>query len=55
MATITRSALWDALGQHLFERYIDIKTKECDQFKKQVAGWEIQSTWIFSKLLGWLF
>ncbi|MHC4622392.1 MAG: glutamine synthetase family protein [Planctomycetota bacterium] len=33
----------EALGQHLFERYIDVKTKEWDQFKKQVTCWEIDT------------
>ena len=33
----------EALGEHLFERYIDVKTKEWDQFKKQVTGWEIET------------
>jgi glutamine synthetase len=31
----------DVLGEHLFERYIDVKTKEWDEFKKQVTNWEI--------------
>ena len=31
----------DVLGEHLFERYIDVKTKEWNEFKKQVTGWEI--------------
>jgi len=31
----------EVLGEHLFERYIDVKTKEWDEFKKQVTGWEI--------------
>ena len=29
------------LGNHLFERYINIKTKEWDEFKMQVTSWEI--------------
>jgi len=33
----------DVLGQHLLERYIDVKTKEWDQFKKQVTSWEIET------------
>ena len=32
-----------ALGQHLFERYVDVKTKEWDEFKKQVTSWEIDT------------
>lgn len=35
--------LQDALGEHLFERYIDVKTKEWDEFKKQVTVWEIDT------------
>ncbi len=31
----------EALGNHLFERYINIKTKEWDEFKMQVTSWEI--------------
>jgi glutamine synthetase len=33
----------DVLGEHLFERYIDVKTKEWDEFKKQVTTWEIET------------
>jgi len=33
----------DVLGEHLFERYIDVKTKEWDEFKKQVTSWEIDT------------
>jgi len=35
--------LQEILGKHLFERYIDVKTKECDEFKKQVTSWEIET------------
>ena len=35
--------LQETLGQHLFERYIDVKTKEWDEFKKQVTNWEIDT------------
>jgi len=35
--------LQETLGEHLFERYIDVKTKEWDEFKKQVTGWEIDT------------
>lgn len=31
----------EVLGNHLFERYISIKTKEWDEFKMQVTSWEI--------------
>jgi glutamine synthetase len=30
-----------ALGEHLFDKYIDIKTKEWNEFKSQVTPWEI--------------
>jgi glutamine synthetase len=29
------------LGNHLFERYVNIKTKEWDEFKMQVTSWDI--------------
>jgi glutamine synthetase len=35
--------LQETLGKHLFERYIDVKTKESDEFKKQVTNWEIET------------
>ena len=31
----------EVLGNHLFERYISIKTKEWEEFKAQVTSWEI--------------
>jgi len=31
------------LGEHLYERYIDVKTQEWDEFKKQVTNWEIET------------
>lgn len=34
--------LRDALGGHLFERYVDIKTKEWNEFKTQVTPWETE-------------
>ena len=33
----------DVLGDHLFERYMDIKTKEWDEFRKQVTAWELDT------------
>ena len=33
----------NVLGEHLFEKYVDIKTKEWDEFKKQVTNWEIET------------
>lgn len=35
--------LQEALGRHLFERYIDVKTKEWGEFKQQVTNWEIET------------
>jgi len=31
----------EVLGNHLFERYVNIKTEEWDEFKMQVTSWEI--------------
>lgn len=31
----------EVLGGHLFERYVNIKTNEWDEFKTQVTSWEI--------------
>ena len=30
------------LGEHLFKKYIDIKTKEWNEFKMQVTSWELK-------------
>jgi glutamine synthetase len=35
--------LQEVLGEHLYERYIDVKTKEWDEFKQQVTSWEIDT------------
>lgn len=35
--------LQGVLGEHLYERYIDVKTKEWDEFKQQVTSWEIDT------------
>jgi glutamine synthetase len=35
--------LQETLGKHLLERYIDVKTKEWDEFKKQVTNWELET------------
>ncbi len=32
--------LRDTLGEHLFERYIDVKMREWGEFKQQVTAWE---------------
>jgi glutamine synthetase len=31
----------EVLGNHLFERYVNIKTREWDEFKMQVTSWDI--------------
>jgi glutamine synthetase len=33
----------EVLGEHLFERYLDVKTKEWDEFKQQVTSWELET------------
>jgi len=35
--------LQETLGKHLYERYIDIKTREWNEFKKQVTNWELET------------
>ncbi len=35
--------LQDVLGRHLFERYVDVKSREWDQFRTQVTPWEIET------------
>ncbi len=35
--------LRETLGEHLFGRYVDVKTREWDEFKKQVTNWEIET------------
>jgi glutamine synthetase len=37
------TVIQEVLGRHLFERYIDVKAKEWDRFKKQVTNWEIET------------
>ncbi len=32
----------DILGEHLYRRYINIKTREWNEFKMQVTGWEVE-------------
>jgi len=34
--------LRETMGEHLFEKYITIKTKEWNEFKMQVTSWEIE-------------
>ena len=33
----------EVLGEHLFKRYLDVKTREWDAFKKQVTPWEVDT------------
>ena len=33
----------EVLGEHLFERYLDVKKREWDEFKKEVTSWEIDT------------
>ena len=35
--------LQETLGEHLFEKYIEVKTREWDAFKQQVTPWEIDT------------
>jgi glutamine synthetase len=37
------SLLRDTLGEHLFERYVDVKMREWAEFKQQVTPWELQT------------
>jgi glutamine synthetase len=32
----------DALGDHVFERFIEAKTEEWDEYRTQVSGWEVE-------------
>lgn len=31
----------DALGDHIFERFVEAKTEEWDEYRKQVSAWEV--------------
>ncbi len=33
----------EVLGEHLFEKYVDVKTKEWDEFRLQVTPWELDT------------
>jgi glutamine synthetase len=35
--------LRETLGEHLFERYVDVKMKEWNEFKQQVTQWELET------------
>ncbi|MGH2383484.1 MAG: glutamine synthetase family protein, partial [Candidatus Limnocylindria bacterium] len=32
----------DALGEHVFERFVEAKTEEWDEYRMQVSGWEVE-------------
>jgi glutamine synthetase len=32
----------DALGDHVFERFVEAKTEEWDEYRKQVSTWEVE-------------
>ena len=36
----TRSSR-DALGEHVFERFVEAKTEEWDEYRMQVSSWEL--------------
>ena len=36
------SVIGEALGEHVFERFIEAKTEEWDDYRKQVSGWEVE-------------
>jgi glutamine synthetase len=38
----TDKLVQEVLGNHLFERYVAIKTREWNEFKMQVTSWEIE-------------
>ena len=40
-AAATRSSR-DALGEHVFERFIEAKTEEWDEYRMQVTAWEVE-------------
>jgi glutamine synthetase len=31
----------DALGEHIFERFVEAKTEEWDEYRMQVSAWEL--------------
>ena len=32
----------EAPGDHIFERFVEAKTEEWDEYRKQVSGWEVE-------------
>jgi len=35
------SVIADALGEHIFERFVEAKTEEWDEYRTQVSAWEV--------------
>jgi len=35
------SVIADALGEHIFERFVEAKTEEWDEYRMQVSAWEV--------------
>jgi len=31
----------EALGEHIFERFVEAKSEEWDEYRMQVSGWEL--------------
>jgi glutamine synthetase len=31
----------EALGEHIFERFVEAKTEEWDEYRMQVSAWEV--------------
>ena len=36
------SVIGEALGEHVFERFVEAKTEEWDEYRKQVSSWEVE-------------
>jgi glutamine synthetase len=37
----TDAVIREALGEHIFERFVEAKTEEWDEYRMQVSGWEL--------------
>ena len=35
------TVIGEALGEHVFERFVEAKTEEWDEYRKQVSSWEV--------------
>jgi glutamine synthetase len=35
------SVIAEALGEHVFERFVEAKTEEWDEYRMQVTSWEV--------------